>query len=141
MWQTIGGLVIGVATVYFGNLVTRGGPAARALGAARHELEVAALLDDGDELASRLKAKANTSIERYLNPRGWETREGKAAAIASVLATLAAFLGLLIGAAQIDGQDLSFWQSTGLGGLLGISWHVIRWAVREGVLRCLHRLS
>ncbi len=141
MWETIGGLLIGVATVYFGNLVTRGGPAARALDAARNELEVAALLDDGDELANRLRAKANTSIERYLNPRGWETPEGKAAAIASVLATLAAFLGLLIVAAQIDGQDLSFWQSTGLGGLLGISWHVLRWTVREGVLWCLHRLS
>ena len=141
MWETIGGLLVGVATVYFGNLVTRGGPAARAIDAARRELEVAELLDDGDELADRLRAKANTSIERYLSPRGWETPEGKATAIASVLATLAAVLGLLIVAAQIDRQALSFWQSTGLGGLLGISWHILRWTLRQGVLGCLRRLS
>lgn len=135
MWESIGGLLIGVATVYVGNLITRGGPAARAIAAARQELEVARLLDADDELAKQLRTSANSGIERYLSPRGWETTEGKANAIATVLASVAAFLGLLLVAAQVDKQDLSFWQSTGLGGLLGISWHLLRWALRWCLLR------
>lgn len=139
MLESVGGLVVGVATVYLGNLITRGSPGARALAAARQELEVAGLLEDGDLLAQRLRDTARSGIERYLNPRGWETLEGKANTISLSVASVTTFVGLIMVAAEVETHDLSFWQSTGLGGLLGVLWHLMVWGIRRSLVRLLRR--
>lgn len=59
-------LFAGLVLVFVGHQLSRGGLWLRGLSDARHELEVAALLEHDDALATQLRDRARGRIERYL---------------------------------------------------------------------------
>lgn len=138
MWEDLAGPVLsGAALLWIGHRVTRGGRRWRTLALARHELEVAGLIQLDQDLAERLHSSAHLRVERYLAPRGLETAEGKARLWAFVLATGATLilLGQTLNLLETDGRPFAAQMALGLGG--AVAWHALYWVLQPGLVRAI----
>jgi hypothetical protein len=118
------------------HLIARGGRRWRSLSVARHELEVANLLNHAPELADRLRLVAHGRLERYLAP---PQTERHAAVISGALAAVAALVALRVGVGVV-GEDASRWPMQLLVGAVGaLVWHVVHWRAKPVLRRVLDR--
>ena len=136
MWGDITGtFVSGTLLAIAAHLISRGGRRWQSLSRARHELEVAALLDHAPELAGRIRERAYARLEIYLV----EARtERHASVLSGTVATAAAVCSLWLGLSMLKEEDSSQWASHVLVGAVGaIVWHVVRWSVKPVIRRGL----
>ncbi len=136
MWDTlVVPLIVGITVLYGGHLLTRDTRRSRALSIARQELETAELLDCNSDLATRLRDSANLGIDRYLDPRGLETVEGKTRLASKIVATAVTLVGLAMVVARTDGDDPRVLENVVLGAALGAAWLVVDAATNAATRR------
>ena len=136
MWGNVAGSVIsGIVLTLVAHFIARGSRRFRLLSVARHELEVAELLDDAPELAVRVRQTAHARLERYLAPPATERH---AAILSGVVAAVVASVALIVGIGLVGDDDVSQWpMQFVVGACSALVWHIVRWCAKPVIHRAL----